>query len=414
MATATQGPPIRTKTTIFKETLPPAERAITDAQPSEFYRGEWEQVLNKLTPEMWEFHLLRVYRADEKWDRESSPVDNKFKFAPTEEDLRKRFGGGKFLLWLYGPPKEQNLVARWRVPLEGEPIVNSVPRNGNGAQNSESVAIEAMRMYANPEFVRMQMQMMVTAATEAMSLIKSQMPAAQDPLQTLRNAKEILGLGGPSPMDEINKMLLTAMVQKFINPQESNSLDATLSLVEKIKNSGLFPGAAKADLMTTFVSQIPMLVDRAVHGLQEFRLSNEAEARRAALEKDARIIDMPPQPPPQNNPAPSQPAATTPTNGAVSPETAQAIIAQSHLHRLVAGIKNPKSTGQDMYDYLVNAWPEILDELAKMSPATLLAFFKSRDTQIQYFGAPILTEVADEPRLPKLLEDFLRIAKDQS
>lgn len=423
MATATQNPPIRTKTTIFKETLPPTERSATDAQASEFYRGEWDTVLPKLTPEMWETHLLRVYRADEKWDRESSPVDNKFKSAPTEEDLRNRFGGGKFLLWLYGPPKEQNLVGRWRVPLEGAPIVNAVPRNGNNTNidGSSTVALEAMRMYANPEFMRMQMQMMMTAATEAMSLIKTQIPSPRDPLETLRNAKEILGLGAPSPDSSLIAHITLLKELGLIGSPEKKGITEVLETLNAFKTAGLIPAAVqKADLGSMLAANLPMLADRVVTGFREFRLQAEATERAIRLQRgeirpdDPNVIDVNPSVPanPPATPAAAAPDAAAPT--AVTPEVAQAIIAQSHLHRLVQGIKNPKSTGQDMYDYLRNAWPEILDELVKFSKEQLLAFFKSRETQMQYFGTDMLMQVAEEPRLPGIIEEFLKIAKENA
>jgi hypothetical protein len=428
LATMTQpAPGMRVKKTTYTEVIPPEDRSPSDAQPSAFYADDWENVVQKLTPDQWQGHIMRVYRADEKWDRSSSPIDNTFTSSFTEEDLRKRFGGGRFLLWLYGPPKRQTLLAKYRATLDGDPIVNTIPRNPQAGVGSETVALEAMRMYANPEFVRMQMQMMVTAATEAMALIKSQMPQAQDPLQTLRNAKEILGIGGPNPMDEINKMLMQAMVQKLLNPPETNSLDATLSLVDKIKNSGLFGGTPKADLAATFANNLPMLVDRMVSGLHEFRLRAESEERAIRLQRgeirpnDPNVITLDSKRAVMDSRADTTAAASgsaaatstaSPSNQTVSAETAQAIIAQSHLHRLVMGIKNPTSTGQDMYDYLRNAWPEILDELVKFNKDQLLAFFKSRDSQMQYFQCDILTQVADDPRLPQLLEDFLRIAKD--
>jgi hypothetical protein len=407
---------MRVKKTTFTEVLP--ADGVDDAQPSRFYADTWENVVNKLTQAQWSEHLVRVYRAGEKWEQGAAPVDNTFTGPFTEEDIRARFGGGKFLLWMLGPPKKHTLVAKWQIELEGEPLIKSAPRNGQPA-GSDSVAIEAMRMIQNPDVMRGMFQMFQMAATESMQMIRAQMPAPVDPLQTLRNAKEILGVGGPNPMDEINKMLMQAMVQKLLNPPETNSLDATLSLVDKIKNSGLFGGTPKADLAATFANNLPMLVDRMVSGLHEFRLRAESEERAIRLQRgeirpnDPNVIDVQPSPPAPTQPAAAAPNAAAPSQPtAVSPETAQAIIAQSHLHRLVMGIKNPKSTGQDMYDYLRNAWPEILDELVKFNKDQLIAFFKSRDAQMQYFQCDVLMQVADDPRLEKLLDDFLKIAKD--
>jgi hypothetical protein len=416
-------PGTRFRKTIESEVLPP-RGASGEARAAEFYDRDLDVVVNSLTKEQWTEHIMRVYRAGEKWDRGAAPVDNTFTAPFTEEDVRARFGGGKYLLWLYGPPKKQTLVGRYTLELEGQPIVNSVPRNGNGATGSESVALEAMRMYGNPEFVRMQMQMMITAATEAMALMKSQIPTPQNPLETLRAAKEILG-GGNGEHDLLNTIRVLKELGVIGSP-EKKGIDELLGLITTLKTSGLIAsGVPKADLASTFASNLPMLVDRMVQGLSEFRKTSEAQERTVRLQRgemkpgDPNVIDVAPSPAPQaaavaNGANSTVAAAPSSESTAVTPEVAQAIISQSHLHRLVMGIKNPKSTGQDMYDYLRNAWPEILDELVKFSKEQLLAFFKSREAQMQYFGAALLTEVADDPRLPAIIEDFLKIAKENA
>jgi hypothetical protein len=408
-------PGMRVKKTTFTEVLP-ADGA-DDAQPSRFYADTWENVVNKLTQAQWSEHLVRVYRAGEKWEQGAAPIDNTFSGPFTEEDIRARFGGGKFLLWMLGPPKKHTLVAKWQVELEGDPLIKSAPRNGQAA-GSDSVAIEAMRMYANPQFMQLQMDVMRQTLVTAIEMVKAQMPPTQNPLETLRTAKEILGGGNNE-----HGLLDTIRVLKelgVVGSPEKKGIDEILSLITTLKTSGLIQsGAPKADLAATFANNLPMIVDRMVNGLHEFRLTSEANERAARggrsemRPNDPNVIDVQPSPPAPTQPAAAAPNAAAPSQPtAVSPETAQAIIAQSHLHRLVMGIKNPKSTGQDMYDYLRNAWPEILDELVKFNKDRLLAFFKSRDSQMQYFQCDILTQVADDPRLPQLLEDFLRIAKD--
>jgi hypothetical protein len=411
-------PGTRFRKTIESEVLPPRIDVANDAQAGRFYNRPWEDVVNDLTAEQWSEHLVRVYRAGEKWERGAAPVDNVFNGPFTEEDIRSRFGGGKFILWMLGPPKKHNLVAKWQVDLEGVPLVNSVPRTAQ-ADGTNSVALEAMRMYANPEFMRMQMQMMMTAATQAMELIKTQIPPTQDPLATLRNAKEILGSG-----NQEHGLLDTIRALKelgLIGSPEKKGVEEILALITTLKTSGLITsGAPKADLAATFANNLPMLVDRLVNGLHEFRLNSEAQERTVRLQRgeirpgDPNVIDVTPSSPTPAAAAGNTAATPASTVGtAVSAETAQAIIAQAHMHRLVAGIKDPESDGQDMYDYLRNAWPEILDELTKFSKEQLLAFFKSREHQMQYFGSgDILTQVADDPRLPKIIEDFLRIAKE--
>lgn len=420
MATMTQpAPGIRLKKTTFTEVVPTEDRSPSDAQPSPFYAREWETVMSALTPDQWQGHVVRVYRADEKWDRSSSPVDNTFTAAFTEDDMRARFGGGKYLLWLYGPPKRQNLVGRYQVNLDGPPLLNGVPRNGGMPDGSNAVAMQALQMMNNPQIMQMQLEMMRSATLSAIDIIKGQMPVAQNPLETLRTAKEILGVGNSSE----HGLLDTIRVLKelgIIGSPEKKGIDEILSLITTLKTSGLITsGVPKADLASTFASNLPMLADRLVAGLQEFRMRAEAEERVIRLQRgeikpgDPNVITQTPAP--QSATTPNGASSSPAQDGTqVTPEVAQAIIAQAHLHRLVAGIKQPDSNGQDMYDYLVNAWPEILGELSKMSKETLLSFFKSRELQRQYFGTDILAEVGDDPRLPKMIEEFLAIAKQNA
>ncbi len=425
MATMTQPTPTRTKTTIFKETLPPTDGAPSDAKPGPFYDRDWETVVNQLTPVEWSVHKMRVYRADEKWDRGSSPVDNVFTAAFTEEDIRARFGGGRYILWLYGPPKFATLVAKYQVSLDGPPLMNnSVPRNGAGSGNpGDMVALEAMRMASNPDFIRMQMEMMRAAAMQAMEIMKSQMPVAQNPLETLRTAKEILGVGNNSDAHSLLDTLRVLKELGLVGSPEKKGIDEILSLITTLKTSGLInSGMPKADLASTFAANLPMLADRLVSGFQEIRLKTEAEERVIRMQRgemrpgDPNVITLDGKTPAASNgpSAATQPAATAGTATSLDPNTVSAIIVQHHLHRLVQGIKQSDSTGQDMYDYLVNAWPEVLDELSKFSKDQLLIFFKSREMQMQQFGCDVLAEVGDDPRLPKMIEDFLKIAKESA
>jgi hypothetical protein len=419
MGTVTQAVPgMRVKKTTFTEVIPAEDRSPADAQPSAFYAEDWETVVHKMTADQWSGHLMRVYRADEKWDRTSSPIDNTFSAPFTEEDMRKRFGGGKFVLWLFGPPKKQTLVAKYRVNLDGDPIVNTIPRMSS-SQSGDVVALEAMRMASNPDFIRMQMEMMRAAAMQAMEIMKSQMPVAQNPLETLRTAKEILGVG-TSPQTSLLDTLRVLKELGLVGSPEKKGIDEILGLITTLKTSGLISsGVPKADLASTFAANLPMLADRLVSGFQEIRLKTEAEERVIRMQHggtvsaDPKVItlDGKSAAATQSAPAAAQPAASE-AGKPLDAETVSAIIVQHHLHRLVQGIKHPDSNGQDMYDYLVNAWPEVLGELVKFTKDQLLIFFKSREMQMQQFGCDVLAEVGDDPRLPKMIEDFLRIAKE--
>lgn len=424
MATIAAAPGTRFRKTTETEVLPARGTSIDDAKPTPFYDRDWEIVVQSLTKEEWSGHVLRVYRSNEKWERGAGPIDNTFTAPFNEEDIRSRFGGGRYVLWLYGPPKKQTLVGRYQVELEGQPIMNSVSRNGSSQMNAgDNVALEAMRMYANPEFMRMQMDMMRQGTLMVIEMVKNQMPAAQDPLATLRNAKEILGYSSAPPANPDGGLIASITLLKelgLLGSPEKKGITEVLETLSAFKTAGLIPSAVapKTDLATMFASNIPMLVDRVVTGLQEFRLQREAEVHVMQLQRgqmrptDQGVITMDPPAAAAASAAPAPAAPATATQ--VTPELAQAIIAQSHLFRIVAGIRDTSSGGQELFDYLDNAWPEVLDELVKFKKDDLLAFFKSREMQMQYFGCATLTEVADDPRLPKIIEDFLAIAQKNS
>jgi hypothetical protein len=411
-------PSSRIRTTITKETL--NDPASDDAKSTPFYDRDWQDVMAALSPADWKEHVARVYRSNEKWDKGASPIDNVFGATFTEDDIRQRFGGGRYLIWLYGPPKKQTLVGRYQFELEGMPIIGqSIPRVPNGAAPADgNVAIQALQMVSNPQIMQSMFQMFNLAMQESIQMIRAQMPAQRDPLETLKNAKEILGPPANAGGGLIDTIRLLKEIGVIGSP-EKKGIDELLSLITTLKGSGLISaGAPKADLMTTFATNIPMLADRIVTGFQELRLKTESEERMFAIQR-GQTIDVKPsavQTDPPAAPGATAPPATpsAPSTAALDPKLVQAILVQEKMSRLVAGIKQPDSTGQDMYDYLLNAWPEVLDELAKLDVQTLLMFFKSREMQMQQLGCDLLFEVAEDPRLPKMLEDFLRIAKENA
>lgn len=417
-------PSPRIRTTITKETLPPAEsQSPSDAKSQPFYDREWETVMAAITPEEWKEHVARVYRANEKWDKTSSPIDNTFTAPFVEDDIRARFGGGRYLIWLYGPPKKQTLVGRYQFELEGMPIIGqSVPRPMNGAApaaDGSGVAIQALQMVSNPQIMQSMFQMFNLAMTESIQMIRAQMPAQRDPLETLKNAKEILGLGTPAPGGGLLDTIRTLKELGLIGSPEKKGIEEVLAMITTLKTSGLIPaGAPKADLMTTFATNIPMLADRIVTGFQELRLKTESEERSLAIQR-GQVIDVQPRSATTDAPAAGStapPAAPAPPLRVeqLDPKLVQSILVREKMTRLVAGIQQPESTGQDMYDYLLNAWPEALDELAKLDAQTLLMFFKSREMQMAQLGCDLLFEVAEDPRLPQMIEDFLKIAKENA
>jgi hypothetical protein len=107
------------------------------------------------------------------------------------------------------------------------------------------------------------------------------------------------------------------------------------------------------------------------------------------------------------------PASSIPAQ-AISPEVAQQVIMQADLQRLVDAMKQPDCTGEDVYTFLSCVWPGMLEEMSKFSKENLLLFFRSREMQNAKLGNAILFEVADDPRLPRMIEEFLKFAKENA
>jgi hypothetical protein len=335
----------------------------------------------------------------------------KFNEAIDPFSVKGKFGGGSFNIMVKDGPE---LIYDQDFEIEGEP--RAVPGSTDSAARpvGSDVAMEAMRMMSNPEMMKGMFEMYKTASLACMDMIRGQMPVAQDPLQTLRNAKEILApvgvaaVAAPSRMESLLEKFMEAMILKAMNPPETNAFKETLGLIGEIRGSGLL-GAPKTDLATTFVTTLPSLVTQAVTGLHEIRLNSEATLNAMRLQQDGKTIDLQPNPQPAA-PAPSQPAAPA-TAETVSPEMVKQILVTRNLQMLVAGIKEPDSTGEEMYRFLDDNWPEIIPQMTSFSKEQLLILFRSPDMQKAQLGNTILMEVANDPRLPHLIEEFLAVAK---
>jgi len=357
----------------------------------------------------YEIHLYRYNPQTEKKmavEKIFEPIDPFW--------VQKKYGGGKFNIML---KEDGQLIMNEDFVCEGEPISASSTAHADGGNSAESLTLQAMRLIANPEMQRMQMEMFKNAAIEAMQMIRLQMPTAQDPLQTLRNAKEILGIGNaaPNPMDDLMRQFMTAMIGKMMNPPETNSVKDTIGLIGQLKESGLFGGASpKVDLASSFVSTLPSLLDKAVNGLHEYRLQSEANVQLVRLQRgemnpnDPKVISVTPgaaqQPAAQ---PPAQPPPHAVTAETLPPEVQQQVMIQYMMNRLVSAIRQPDATGAALHDFMLASWPEMLDKMAEFNKDTLLQFFKSAEAQRQILGNTILMQVADDPRLPNLLEEFL-------
>lgn len=404
------------KTTIYKQHVP-ADSNSDERNKRQRRTPIWE-FLPTVSAEDWKNlrYEIRLYRYNPQTEKRMA-VEKIYELIDPFW-VQKKYGGGKYNVLVQ---EDAQLIYNEDFECLGEPkmpVPGANGTNGAPAPGSDAVALQALQLMSNPEMMRGMFQMYTLAAQESMAMIRAQLPATQDPLQTLRNAKEILGVG-----EHKDNLLDTIRVLKelgIVGSPEKKGITEVLELITTLKGSGLIATSQKPDLASTFVANLPALADRMVNGLHEFRLQAESTERAIRLQHgeirpgDPNVITVDAAAATNgtanNTPQAPAPAATH----SVDEATAQAIIIRNNLERLVAGIKEPDSTGADMYDFLINAWPEIIPSLAAMNKETLLMFFKSAQFQQERLGNTVLMAVADDPRLPKIIEEFLEVVKKEA
>jgi hypothetical protein len=253
-------------------------------------------------------------------------------------------------------------------------------------------------------------EMYKTAAVSAMEMMKSQIPQAQNPLETLRTAKEILAPAalaeGGGLMNDFLKALIPVLVEKLVNP--ADPLKAFSAMADVMKTTGLL-GGAKSDMGTALVSVLPRIAEMAVDGVKEYRLASENDLRVAELQRGV----IPVRGSHEVQPNPSKPAAQAPEGAGVAP-TASAPSATNPgveevygpdprwvLIKIAERVKDPQYTGGDIMEFMDGIDPRWIEQLRVLTPEALHKWF--RDT-------PILKTVADHPRLPQLIKEFLEAA----
>lgn len=415
--------------TIKKETIY-TELVAPDAASQRGSKRKWPPLwdfIKGVSQKDWAEHNveLRLYRYHPQTEKKIivdkiyEPIDDYW--------VMKKYGGDHWNMmvslnseliisedfWTDGPRKTAEEIGA------AQPAVN-----GNSS-------VEMMRMALNPEFMRGILTMFMTAATESMQMIRNQMPPAQNPLETLKTAKEILAPAAPAGNSLLDAIHLLKEIGVVGSP-EKKGINELLDIVNTLKGAGLIGGATKPDLTTSLVSNLPVIADRFVAGIHELRLEAESKERVMRLERgqmrptDPNVITVNPHAPQPAaaSQAPAQGAADArdakaPPAAPVIPDTLSAevtaqVIMQADLQRLVAAMKAPDCTGRDIYQFLWMIWPAALEEFAKFDAKTMLIFFQSREMQMARLGNAILFEMAEDPRLPRLIEEFLAVAKAEA
>jgi hypothetical protein len=405
MAAATATPRMVEKKTTFTESIP-AEEVQPGKKPR---RPPIFDYLPTLSAQDWKEKecVLYLYRYD-RVTGEKNALE-KFNEAIDPFTVKRLYGGGHFNVMMKEGPE---LIYNVDFGCEGEEITPAhtsaaaAPTDGNSA-----VTLEALRMMSNPEIMRMQMELYTTAAKNAMDIMRSQIPTAQDPLATLRNAKEILGLGAPvaDPFREMFMGILVKLIERSMNPADPiESFTKMAAAVKGITGEG---GTGGGDALSTLIAQAPTLGKYVVEGMREARMTTEANYRITMAQRggvppnipSSQVIDVSAEPGRIPNPAPAE-AAT----GSESPSEPKVISGPSQewvFLRIVEMVRDPRTEGSDLLRFLDNVKADsLVDQIAQLSHDQIITLFKSDQ---------ILATVADDPRLPQLIDEFLMACKEE-
>jgi hypothetical protein len=424
--TATAIPKKITKTTVVTTQAVGAD----DAEALPFYRRDFWEIINTLTPEDWHEHLVRVYRADDKWENDTAPEGNKFTDHFDEDSVRAKWGGGRYNLWLYGPPSGTKMVRRpFRLTLAGAPkYSHGANGTGNGEDSSalKMVLAELLQELraarggtVGQDALRGALDLQAAALKSGVETVRSLNPSAAAPAEksSLERAMDKLMeititrmMSGEQ--DPFQKKIQEVMLDRMLNP--ANPIEQVRTILTAVKD--ITGAGGKTDFSTianTFVAQLPTLIDKAATGVREYRLANESAERVFKLQKEHNlggpgVIDVP-----ASSEAAPSPAAASSAPQTATPAPAAATVVevggptiewvQLRIVQIIQ--KNPEATGEDLYDFLEAVAQELNDQLGAQTAEGLVEIFKSQ---------PILAKIADHPRLAKIIDQYLAYVKERA
>lgn len=404
---------VTSKVETVKETIPAAQ----GAQVSEFYDRPFWEIIHSLTRDEWRSHLVRVYRSDERWEHTVSLQENKFTEDFSEDTIFAKWGGGRFLLWLYGPPEGKKLVmAPFRMEIEGQPkFFSGAPAAGAVESRSNDpvlqMVLDEMREMRKTsggsmlqDTLKASLEIMATAYKSSAAVIRETSPGAG-------------AIGGV--VDEFEKQFRQALLQRMLEPPKAQdpmeSIKAMVAMgtgiVSAVKElSGSLALGGKQDIWAIFADKLPMLGEKAVEGLREYRLAAEAQTKAISLQ-GGRIIDATPV---GTGTSPAD-TGTTATTGQppASQQTPEVVEVQGpsltwillKVQKTIEESEQTQATGEDLYDFLINIAPEIIDQLKGQPRDQIIHLFRTHPAL-----SPALGKVANHPRLPKMIDEFLAVA----
>jgi hypothetical protein len=386
----------------------------------------WEY-LASLAPEQWtrEDITVYLYRYDEKGSRWGI---GKYTTAIDEFKVMEMFGGGRFNLVV---KRRQQIIKNEDFQLEGPaktPGVNGAPPLAPGTTapaSGESAMLMALTALIEELKAARGGTVLQDSIRNAIALNQSVFSAAM-PAVT-KTLESVTGGGNNPARDPIMDKLLTAAIERMMNPPAANSLKDTMEMIALLKGSGLLGvGDSKTSMALELVRQVPNVAQTLVQGVEHWRFAEEARARQAAIMRTGpQPINVPPNAPPpvpQGNVIPMPPPAPAaqpenpppPTNTqadaaavAAQVQVPQKTMPIEALEQLVCDIiMDPnlsiEQAAIEAAALIERVLPGQTDKMAAAGRENLLFFFRDR---------PVLAQVANHPKLPEFLDKFIETVK---
>lgn len=384
----------------------------------------WEYIAT-LSPEQWtrEDITVYLYRYDDKGNRWGI---GKFTSAIDEFKVMETFGGGRFNLVV---KRRQQIIKNEDFQLEGPqktPGMNGTPlAPGTAAPGGEGALLTTINALVEELRAARGGNVLQESIKNAIALNASVFSAAMPAVtKTLENAA-----GNPNATptrDPLLEKLLTASIERLINPPAANSLKETMEMIALLKGSGLMGAAdSKTNMALELVRQVPTVASTLVQGVEHWRFAEEARARQAAIMRTGpQPINVPPAAPAQPSNVISMPPPIPQTEAAAAPAAptntqadAAAVAAQEQvppaampievLEQLICNIiVDPTLTleqaATEACALIERVLPGQTDKMAQNGKENLLLFFRTR---------PILAQVANHPKLSDFLDKFIETVK---
>lgn len=391
-----------TRTRILPDSQAESERSSTDAL----------EYMDSMTREKWDAgnHIVYVYRVEPILYRGTSGPTYVTKYATpvTLEQIQQEYGGG---LWRFVIKRGNERVSDSRYQLSGTPrdltraLQEFSPSSPNGVPPAEQpggVVSQAMGIVADPNARAAQVQMLTSAATAAVDLVKANATQQLTVKDILELAEKMNSRGQEKPFleTEVGKIvvaaasaLVTALVARVVAPP-TDPLDQLTKMATVMQNLG--GGSSTSDWKAALVNAAPQLANAVRDTVQELRLGTEAQMRMNA----GRTLTAAP-PPAQPNPATQNVVQMPAPQPQVQQQGAQPM--EPFEMKLVELLNDPNITGDKAGEILDAQWPRFIDEISQYSVDQILVAFQTR---------PILAPHAANPRLRQFLTEFLQWANE--